>query len=343
MVKNRSRQPSPSSCTRIRSEDDVMKRSSSSGSVSSSSMEDFFVALGSSTEGGGGRGIRARDITKQRRHGTRHDEEAAALARRETRAVNYLKAVLFGVLALSTVGVATGVYLFVSTGETEKFETNFEQGAQKILGSIGQNIGTTLASLDVLVASMVSFAHSTNQTWPFVTVPDFEVRAAKVRSLSNLIFINHLPLVRPGEERDEWERYSIENSDWVRTSMKVQEQDKNYYGPVIYDYDVYGVIHGDFGDVPYNTTTRDYLLPNWQGSPVVPVYSAFNYDYLSVTNPGSLYATLESKRSVISEAYGLPDEYVYISFVCLPKRTIYDLLTTPFTINQLFSLREFYF
>ena len=319
-MKNRLGHTSPSSCARIRSEDDVMRRSGgSSHSVSSSSMEDFFVALSSSIDGGGGK--RKRKSTTMHHHhrhqGVWQDKEAVALARRETRAVNYLKAALFGVLALSTVGVATGVYFFVSTGETEKFETHFEQGAQKILGSIGQNIGTTLAALDVLVASMVSFAHSTNQTWPFVTVPDFEVRAAKVRSLSNLILVNHLPLVRPGEEREEWERYSIENSDWVRTSMKVQEQDENYYGPVMYDYDVYGVIHGDFGDVPYNTTTRDYLLPNWQGSPVVPVYSAFNYDYLSVTNPGSLYATLESKRSVISEAYGLPDEYVYIYFVCV--------------------------
>lgn len=50
------------------------------------------------------------------------------------------------------------------------------------------------------------------------------------------------------------------------------------------------------------------MLPTWQAGPVVPIYAPFNYDYLSVTRPESIYAALESKRTVISEAYGLPDK-----------------------------------
>jgi hypothetical protein len=50
------------------------------------------------------------------------------------------------------------------------------------------------------------------------------------------------------------------------------------------------------------------MLPTWQAGPVVPVYAPFNYDYLSVTHPQSIHAALESGRTVITEAYGLPDE-----------------------------------
>ena len=228
------------------------------------------------------------------------------LARKETRAVNSLKILLFAVLAITTVGVSLGVYFFVSASETDKFEINFEDGAHKILASIGRNVETTLATLDGLVVSMVSFAHATNQSWPFVTIDDFAVRTAKIRPSSNLIYINHLPLVT-SDQREEWESYSLNNSDWVERSMQVQEKNENYHGPVLYDYDMTGVLYGDFGDIPYNTT-REQFLPNWQVGPVVPVYYPFNYDYLSVQKPESLYATLEGKLSVISEAYGLPDE-----------------------------------
>jgi hypothetical protein len=258
-------------------------------------------------------------------------KESAALAGKETKTVKYLEILLFGVLALSTIGVSLAVYYVVSKNEQDKFETHFEQGALKILKSVGQNIETTLAALDVLIISMISFAHATNQTWPMVTIDDFAVRTSKIRPLSNLIFINHLPLVSP-EQREEWEKYSLDNSDWVERSMKIQEQDKNYHGPVIYDFDIYGSIHGDFGDVPYNTTRK--LLPNWQVGPVVPVYYPFNYDYLSVTNPESLYATLNSKRSIISEAYGLPDEYVSVE---LPVSCFF-YLPVSFGFNLTFSL-----
>jgi hypothetical protein len=50
------------------------------------------------------------------------------------------------------------------------------------------------------------------------------------------------------------------------------------------------------------------LLPTWQAGPIVPIYYPFNYDYLSVTNPQSLNEALNSRLTIISEAYGLPDE-----------------------------------
>lgn len=261
----------------------------------------------------------------KKHHGRKSSDPASlSLATKETRAVNSLKYVMVFVLTAACVLIASGVHHFVSKSEKDKFEIHFHDGAQKILGAIGRNIDHTFDGIDSLIVSMVSFAHATNQSWPFVTIPDFAIRTAKTRSLSNLIYINHLPLVSmspssseessnsSSSQRLEWEKYSIEHGDWVNESMKIQETDPNYYGPIIYNFSLYGTVHGDFDDVPYNDTSRKYMLPTWQTGPVVPqeYYPPFNYDYLSVTNPQSLYAALRSSRTVITEAYGLPDEYV---------------------------------
>ena len=72
-------------------------------------------------------------------------------------------------------------------------------------------------------------------------------------------------------------------------------------------YEEYGVIHGEFDDVPYDST-RD-MLPTWQN---YPVYTSdwtppYNFDYMSVVFPESMEVVLERGTSVVSDAYLLPD------------------------------------
>jgi len=66
----------------------------------------------------------------------------------------------------------------------KNFEEQFLDDAHKVLEAVGSSLYLTLGAIDALVDSMISFAHYTNQTWPFVTIPDFAVRSAKIRSLS---------------------------------------------------------------------------------------------------------------------------------------------------------------
>lgn len=46
------------------------------------------------------------------------------------------------------------------------------------------------------------------------------------------------------EQRAEWEAYTKEHNYWVNESIAVQEKDDTFYGPIIWDYEVYDVIHG---------------------------------------------------------------------------------------------------
>ena len=184
------------------------------------------------------------------------------IAKRETRAVMNLKVLVAFVLLCCTVGTAYAVYHFATEAEESKFEAQFEDDAHKVLEAIGSHLDIAFGSLDALFVSMLSFAQATNQSWPFVTIPDFGIRSAKIRSMSGLIYITHLPLVTP-ENRLDWEAYSIEHGGWVNESMKIQENHDQYYGPVIYDFELYGVIHGDFADVPYSTRYVEFSAIGW--------------------------------------------------------------------------------
>lgn len=154
----------------------------------------------------------------------------AAIAHNETIKVKQLRLMVGFVLLASAVGAACAVYYFTSSTEVSQFEDQFQEDANKVLQAMGSSMEDTKAALDVFVASIVSFARYTNQTWPFVTIPDFAIRASKVRTLSEGVGIFLQPIVTP-EERLDWEQYAYDNRYWVNESMKLQEDAEDYFGP----------------------------------------------------------------------------------------------------------------
>jgi hypothetical protein len=181
------------------------------------------------------------------------------IARQETIAVLRLKLVVLLVLVLSAVAVSFSVHRYITGSEESQFELQFVGDSNKVLEAIGSSLDRTLGSFDSLAVTLVSSARAANESWPFVTLPDFAVRASKILSLSDAFTINVLPVVTP-KQRTAWEAYSIQNDYWVNESMAVQETWKNYYGPVVYDWEPYGVIYGNSGDVPFNVRYVTALL-----------------------------------------------------------------------------------
>jgi hypothetical protein len=181
------------------------------------------------------------------------DDDDELLAKKETRTIFCLRLAVVLVLVISIIGVAFAVYTFTKESEQESFENQFQNDATKVLEVIGSTLEKAMGAFDVLAVTLVSSAQAMNQTWPFVTLPNFGVHVAKVLPLSKAIFIQFIPLVTP-ENRIEWETYSLQNKDWVDETIRVQEKWKNYYGPKIDQWTAHGIIHGDFGDMPYNLT-----------------------------------------------------------------------------------------
>jgi hypothetical protein len=135
-------------------------------------------------------------------------EEGPALAKTETNTIRGLKLLVLLALSLSAVAVALAVYFYIRASENREFEDQFEDDATKVLAAIGASLDSSLSAVDAFVVSIVSYAKATNQTWPFVTIPDYAARAGKIRSLADAVVIGTYPLVK-SEDRKEWERYSI--------------------------------------------------------------------------------------------------------------------------------------
>jgi hypothetical protein len=134
---------------------------------------------------------------------TRREE----LASNETRAVTKLKLLVFGSLFFSMVAVVFAAYYLTSKAEHDNFELHFQDDANKLLANIGQNLQRTMEASDAFITSITSYAAHTNQTWPYVVIPDFSVRAEKIRSLCGAVYATTYHFVE-NEQRKDWENFT---------------------------------------------------------------------------------------------------------------------------------------
>jgi hypothetical protein len=173
------------------------------------------------------------------------------IAKKKTQDVHYYKYLIFTVLGVAAIGMVAFVSVFVRNSETSRFEEAFYENSKRLLDAVGGSIDNTLVPLDALSIAIVSHAKAQNDTFPFVTLPDFGLRMAKMLPLSDGMNICVLPIVQP-EQRSEWELYASQNNHWVNESLHIQEKWDGYHGPINYDWLPYNTVHTDDGDLPWN-------------------------------------------------------------------------------------------
>jgi hypothetical protein len=231
-----------------------------------------------------------------------NQEDYGGIAKEESKNLFRLKLLVFAVLLASTIGVAVAVYRYVSNAEQASFEEHFKGDSDKVLEAIGSTLELTLGSVDNFLVGMVSFARYTNATWPFVTVPDYAVRLAKLRSLSKAVLVSQYHFVA-GNERTDWEAYSVANDGWVVEGIEVQKKDENFEGKIVTDFWTRGDIHNNAD--PYEAPGP--YLPKWQQSPVVPIYAPYNWDGMTFPSlANSLDAVMGDRKIAISDVSNIP-------------------------------------
>ena len=141
-------------------------------------------------------------------------EEEELLAKAETQAVFRLRVLVILALLCAAVAVSLVVWFITSRAEDEDFETNFEGASTKLLDSFKEIVGQKMGAVASLGVSYTAYARSKEEIWPFVTMNDFQQRAASARSLSDALFLEILPIVTE-EKRSEWEAYSLANKGWL--------------------------------------------------------------------------------------------------------------------------------
>jgi hypothetical protein len=189
----------------------------------------------------------------------RDENKEQSIAKRETRDVWRLKFIVLAVLAASASAVASTVYFYLTWSQDASFEKQYEEDYQKVKHAIGASLDKTFGIMDSVAVTWVSAARMTNQTWPFVTLPDFAVRMSKLVPLTDAMNMNILPVVVP-EQRQAWEKYAATNLGWINEAVKVQSEWAGYYGPLIDDWEPIPVISGDFGPLEKSIRYEDYSV-----------------------------------------------------------------------------------
>ena len=234
-------------------------------------------------------------------------EEKEKIAQKENRAVFCLRLVVLILLLASAVCVPVAVYRYVEDQETSEFETQFHSDANKIMQSFGKSLDDTLGATDALATKWVSHARTqlqyTNVSWPFVTIPDFYIHAAKWAKLSRSFYLATGVTVVP-ELRGASEAYAKKNNGWVEHDIEMLEKDPDWKQPIVRKYMKPTKIVGLFGRMEEPRTPDGYSV-SWQRyppQPTIPYGSILNVDTRDVVNllEASEHAKTKKKFTMVN-------------------------------------------
>jgi class 3 adenylate cyclase len=245
------------------------------------------------------------------------------LAAKEIQTVRRIKLFVVTSLLVLTTSVALGAYFLSANQEFWDFEAQYQEDATKLLQTVGKNLVLTLSAADAFTVSITSLAATTNQSWPFVVVPDFAVRAEKIRTLANAILVNTYPIVAP-EERAEWEDFTARTgkAQVDESIAAIADYDGIDYWPIVTNYTLFNVLH-DYSeyDKPeaeqgrVGTDLPGPWMPMWQTQPTIAYDAPYNWDLTSVPNTAtmstsSMDVVRTTHRAVLTEAYliSYPDD-----------------------------------
>jgi hypothetical protein len=221
--------------------------------------------------------------------------------------------------------------------EVEQFESTFHLLAAKVVDSFELRLERKLSAVDSLRVAVTSHVISTNASWPFVSIPDFDLRGSSANDLGDTLMVALHPLVTL-EDREAWEKYTVNNIDWLsqaeaqeptagrelhksaggyglastrRVTLPQQGQNKQEAPGVAPDFSrgyskdvfTFNDLNEEFG-VSIDESLPGPYLPVWQHTPLIP--DSINWNALS--HPVNRIAALEafeSEQVVLSQLENL--------------------------------------
>jgi len=261
------------------------------------------------------------------------DEEASLLAAKETRGINILRLVTLILLLSIAILASVGVYFHTEHSEKKRFEDDYTTNARLIIDSFHDSVERKLGAINVMADAITSYALSSGETFPGVTLPNFAVHGSNVRLQSDSPLVSWMPLVTD-DNRLEWEEYALANrSQWDEAYQEDVElrnwQDQEFgiisnftsmprpsnpadtnvlndgtgFHPQIFSY---GMVTPR-GDEPEGSGP---FLPLWQRSPVHPMNQMLlNFNIATAqTLSGVLPKLLETKEAIMNSVVFPPPD-----------------------------------
>ncbi|CAB9504323.1 Receptor-type guanylate cyclase gcy [Seminavis robusta] len=154
--------------------------------------------------------------------GTQHEHEHnddEALAHEENRWVFWLRFLTTMVLLSVAIAVCLVVYFQGRASEQNDFEQDFSDLGDKLVTSFESLVDQRFGIIENFAMGETSYA---NGSWPFVTPPDFFLRAGSLVMLCQLMFIVLVPKVT-FDQRPQWDQYVQQNMAWKKEALAFQE------------------------------------------------------------------------------------------------------------------------
>ncbi|CAB9506880.1 Receptor-type guanylate cyclase gcy [Seminavis robusta] len=135
------------------------------------------------------------------------------LAKKEDKAVWVLRLVVFFLLASVALAVCLLVYFSTKSSLQDDFETDFHKLADKLVRGFETSVHQQFAIIGNLATDITAYAKNQNKSFPFVTLPDYNVRAGELAEIAGLATLVLFPMVEETDRKD-YEAYTVANQGW---------------------------------------------------------------------------------------------------------------------------------
>jgi len=104
------------------------------------------------------------------------EDERATLAKQESKAISFLRGIVLVVLIVVGATFAYLVFFFTEREQEGRFKNEFVYYAQQVIDSFNGQLEGVLEASDTLSTDITSYALVTESKFPFVTLPDVELK-----------------------------------------------------------------------------------------------------------------------------------------------------------------------
>jgi hypothetical protein len=150
------------------------------------------------------------------------------------------------------------------------------------------------------ILALLLFSHSTNSnaTWPFVTVPHFDIVSEAIEKLAGIELVVFAPLVKR-TQNTAWAEYAVDNQGWIEEALGIHSLQNANPGKITIDIQ-------PFQDDSTREDHPDIIVPIWQMGPAPTNSSVINIDlYTHPSFQGKIDEVLSLKHGVLSEVANL--------------------------------------
>jgi len=159
--------------------------------------------------------------------------EMDALTAKETREINILRAIAVFLLVTIAISASAAIYYYTASHEKKTFEEEFVFNAQHIKESFHFAVDRRLGAVNTLADQITSHALTSRETFPFLTLPHFEIHANNARIQGDTVGVHYMPLVTD-ETREEWEKYALAEREQIDVAFdedtRLRKQQDEFFG-----------------------------------------------------------------------------------------------------------------